>query len=190
MLDIVITTPRLLIRPPTLDDLYKIQEAKIEAWTELQKWMSWSSNDQKGPKKLREHIKAIGTDKDNLFLCAFHKITQDFVVASGIHKSGKNEGVYSTGYWSNPKYEGQGLATEATNAIIRYGFGAFGVNEMTISHYGGNEVSKRIIEKLGFTFVRTQENGHRSFHDDNLLDEHHYTMKSPDKLPTLEVIWG
>ncbi len=52
MLDIAITTPRLLVRPPTLDDLDKIQEAKLAAWTELQKWMSWSSDDQKGPEKL------------------------------------------------------------------------------------------------------------------------------------------
>ncbi len=61
---------------------------------------------------------------------------------------------------------------------------------MTISYFNGNEASKHIIEKLGFSFVRTEDNGHRSFHDNHLLDEHHYTMKSPHKLPDLDVSWG
>jgi RimJ/RimL family protein N-acetyltransferase len=45
-----IVTPRLVLRPPTLDDLDSIQAAKEEAWPDLQRWMA-------GPSTTSDHEK-------------------------------------------------------------------------------------------------------------------------------------
>jgi len=53
---------------------------------------------------------------------------------------------YETGYWVAPKYAGQGMATEAANAAIRYAFGHLGAKAITIGYFDGNEPSRRIVE--------------------------------------------
>lgn len=190
MQDILIETPRLIIRPPTLDDLDSIQSAKEAAWPELQKWMSWSSDDQKPIEPLRRHIEEATLSKDNILLCAFHKATQDFVISTGIYKYGEEAGVFSTGYWANPDYVRQGYATEATNAVIRYGFNVLGIKGMHISYYEGNKNSARIIEKLGFEFTHTEPERHHRHSNGELLDVHNFMMNNSRKLPNLEVNWN
>ena len=59
-----------------------------------------------------------------------------------------------TRFWASPKYTGQGLATEACSAAIRYAFGRLGAKAISIGHFEGNVSSARIIEKLGFTKLR------------------------------------
>jgi len=54
-------------------------------------------------------------------------------------------------------YWGRGLATEAVNAVIAYGFSAFGLEAFGIAHIAGNSPSRRIAEKCGFTYVETGE---------------------------------
>jgi len=49
-----------------------------------------------------------------------------------------------------PNTPGQGMATEAGNAAIRYAFGHLGARAISIGYFAGNEPSRRIVEKLGF----------------------------------------
>jgi RimJ/RimL family protein N-acetyltransferase len=49
--------------------------------------------------------------------------------------------VYETGFWVAPKYAGQGMATEAANATIRYAFGHLGAKAASIGYFDGNEPS-------------------------------------------------
>src|SRR5437660_4532828 len=49
-----IVTPRLVLRPPTLDDLDAIQAAKEDAWNDLQLWMAWAFDNQR-PRQALEH---------------------------------------------------------------------------------------------------------------------------------------
>ena len=50
----------------------------------------------------------------------------------------------------------QGVATEAANALVRYAFGALGMRRVGLTHSGGNEASRRIAERLGFSFEGIQ----------------------------------
>jgi hypothetical protein len=47
-----IVTPRLLSRPPTLNDLDSIQAAKEDAWDDLQLWMAWAFDNQRSREAL------------------------------------------------------------------------------------------------------------------------------------------
>lgn len=51
---------------------------------------------------------------------------------------------------------GNGFATEAARAVIDYGFSVLGLHEIVAMALIDNTDSIRVIEKLGFTFVREE----------------------------------
>src|ERR1700756_5124426 len=186
-----IVTPRLILRPPTLDDLDSIQTAKEEAWSDLQLWMSWAFDNQRSRHAMEDSIRRV-MDYQNqagIALAGFHRINGDFVVRTALDRTDEQD-VYETGYWVAPKYARQGMATEAANAAIRYAFGHLGAKAISIGYFDGNEPSRRIVEKLGFRKQRVAHNAAKSCLDGTKLDRHEYILKNPDALPELDVSWG
>lgn len=53
------------------------------------------------------------------------------------------------------KYQGHGYATEATKAVIDFGFKDMNLNKVQICHKAMNEKSKRVIEKCGLKYEGT-----------------------------------
>lgn len=67
------------------------------------------------------------------------------------------EGESEIGYWLGRPFWGQGLIPEAVRELQRYCFEEKGVQRVWCAHYAGNEKSKRVIEKCGFTYQLTCE---------------------------------
>lgn len=186
-----IWTPRLLLRPPTLTDLDAIQAAKEAAWPALQRWMAWAFDDQRSRDAMEQSIRRA-TDyqsEASIQLAGFHRITGDFVVRTALDLTDVAD-VYETGFWISPKWAGQGFATDAANAAIRYAFGHLRAKAISIGHFDGNEPSRRIIEKLGFQKLRIAHDGAIRPVDGAKLDRHEYILASPRALPPLDVSWG
>ena len=122
-------------------------------------------------------------------LAGFHRINGDFVVRTALDVTDEPD-VYETGYWVAPKYAGQGMATEAANAAIRYAFGHLGAKAISIGYFDGNEPSRRIVEKLGFEKLGVAHKAATRCLDGTKLDRHEYILTSPDALPELDVSWG
>ena len=74
-------------------------------------------------------------------------------------------------------YWGQGLATEAGAAFIRFGFGELGLDKIVATVQAENRASLRVLEKLGFspTQIERIEHTPRSFH--------HFQLLPPEKEP-------
>jgi RimJ/RimL family protein N-acetyltransferase len=53
------------------------------------------------------------------------------------------------GYWLGVPYWGQGYATEAAQAVVRYGFETLGLARIYASHFSENRASGRVLEKIG-----------------------------------------
>ena len=53
------------------------------------------------------------------------------------------------GYWVAKPYWGKGLTTEATKAILRFGFEDLRLNKVTSSHMAKNPASGRVMQKSG-----------------------------------------
>jgi ribosomal-protein-serine acetyltransferase len=186
-----IVTPRLILRPPILADLDSIQAAKEEAWPDLQRWMAWAFDDQRSRQAMEASI-SRGMDYQNqagISLAGFHRTNGDFVVRTALDVTDEPD-VYETGYWMAPKYVGQGMATEAANAAIRYAFGHLGAKAISIGYFDGNEPSRRIVEKLGFRKLGVAHNASTRPLDGAKLDRHEYILTSPVSLPELDVSWG
>jgi len=186
-----IVTPRLIVRPPTLDDLDSIQTAKEEAWPDLQRWMTWAFDSQRSRQAMEDSIRRTVDYQNQLgiALAGFHRINGDFVVRTALDLTDE-QNVYETGYWVAPKYAGQGLTTGATNAAIRYAFGHLGAKAISIGYFDKNEPSRRIVEKLGFQKLGVARDAVTRCLDGTKLDRHEYTLTSPAALPKLDVSWG
>ena len=186
-----IVTPRLILRPPTLGDLDSIQTAKEEAWGDLQRWMAWAAENERSREATEASIRRVMDyqNQEGIALAGFHRMNGDFVVRTALDVTDEQD-VYETGYWMAPKYTGQGMATEAANAAIRYAFGHLGARAISVGYFDGNEPSRRIVEKLGFQKLRVAHNAATRCLDGAKLDRHEYILTSPESLPELEVSWG
>lgn len=69
---------------------------------------------------------------------------------------GADEG--ELGYWIGVPFWGQGLIPEAARELMRYAFEQKELTALWCGYFEGNERSRRVQEKLGFTYQFTNEN--------------------------------
>ena len=60
------------------------------------------------------------------------------------------------GYWLGTASRGQGVMTQACGRVIDFAFDELGLHKLAVSHFGPNERSKALIERLGFRLIGTQ----------------------------------
>ena len=53
------------------------------------------------------------------------------------------------GYWIGVPYWGNGYATEAAKAVLKYGFGTLELHRIFASHFADNPASARVLQKIG-----------------------------------------
>lgn len=61
------------------------------------------------------------------------------------------------GYWLGKPFWGRGIIPEAARELIRHGFEDLNMRAIWCGYYDGNSKSKRVQEKLGFTYFKTTE---------------------------------
>ena len=66
------------------------------------------------------------------------------------------DGELELGYWMGKPYWGRGIATEAARAVVERGFADLGLKRIRSCHFDGNDRSRRVLDKLGFSHVRTE----------------------------------
>ncbi len=62
----------------------------------------------------------------------------------------RRSGAAELGFWLGRPWWGQGYATEAARAVVRYGFEARRLPGFTSSHFIDNRASAGVLRKLGF----------------------------------------
>ncbi len=182
-----IETPRLILRTPQMSDAEEINAAMQPVWPELQKWMSWSIDGENTIEATRRFVASV-SEKDQ-HLIGFCKKTEKFVISTGLHWRNRGNHVCPhTGYWVAQDFLGKGYATESTNAVIRYAFAQL-AEAVYIDYFEGNDKSRRVIEKLGFTPHEIKIDAIKRASDRKLMNEHWYVMRDPSVLPPLDVKW-
>lgn len=76
------------------------------------------------------------------------------------------------GYWIGEKHQGQGITTEAVNAIVNYCLSSLDIHRVYASIFENNIASKKVLIKCGFIL----EAIHRKavFKNNYFVDEHVY----------------
>lgn len=150
----MIETERLRLRPFTLDDAadhHRLVYGDAEAVRYVGSGRVRTLDETA---KLVDAFIAYGTEH-SYTLWATETHAGEFLGQSGLmHLSAEPlevEVVYAFGrpYW------GQGYATEAARACLRYGFEVVGLPSITALAYPENKASQRVMEKIGMRYEGT-----------------------------------
>jgi ribosomal-protein-alanine N-acetyltransferase len=68
-------------------------------------------------------------------------------------------------YYLARPYWGRGLATEAGRALVEFAFKELGLSRIEAGINATNLASLRVVEKLGFVWLRSGEGGGNAWHD-------------------------
>ena len=77
------------------------------------------------------------------------------------------------GFHLRPEHWGCGYATEASRVAIRYAFEVLGVRALFAGHHPENQVSRRVLHKLGFRYT------HDELYPPTGLQHHSYLLEAP-----------
>jgi GNAT superfamily N-acetyltransferase len=70
------------------------------------------------------------------------------------------EGNVSIGYYVDERFAGQGLATEATHALLEWAFQHVDVQAVVADTLKDGIASQKVLQKNGFVFLKETEEGH------------------------------
>lgn len=174
-----LTTERLLLRPWTMED--------VEAF------YLYASNPEVGPgagwkpheslEESRELLeKWTAEDYPDTIFAVEEKDTGSIAGSIGLHRDthrAPNAGCRMLGYCIAKEHWGKGFATEAAHAVIDYAFQRLRVKLLTVDHYVGNEGSRRVIEKCGFTYEGTLRRA-LQIYDGTYKDASFYSMTAAE----------
>jgi len=154
----VIETERLMLRAwreSDLDDFYEY--ASVEGVGEMAGWKHHECVEE-----TRLILHAFIAEKS--VFAIVHKQDNKAIGSLGLHTSWVNDDeryahlkAKEIGFVLSKAYWGQGLMPEAVRAVIRFCFERLELDAVTVAHFSGNNQSKRVIEKCGFTFVKHGE---------------------------------
>jgi ribosomal-protein-serine acetyltransferase len=136
-----------------LDDIHALPILNlIEASRNyLREWLPWVDNMQTiGDFKnyIAKSKKQHNEGSDFGYLIIFNKTA---VGRIGIHNIDHQNKIASIGYWLDENYTGKGIITKSCKAIINYAYNTLDLNRIEIKCATGNNKSRSIPEKLGFT---------------------------------------
>ena len=60
------------------------------------------------------------------------------------------------GFWLGKKFWGKGIMTEAVKPVTNYAFNVLGFEKLVLANAVGNTPSRRIKERMGAVFLRTE----------------------------------
>lgn len=148
-----IETQRLVIRCWNPIDAPLLKLSVDESRQHLAPWIPWVQED---PSSLDEQIKRLRRyraefDLDQDFVYGIFNLAEDEVRGgTGLHtRRGKD--IREIGYWIHKDHTHQGLATEATQALVKVAFEIDCVQRVEIRCDPSNLASSAIPIKLGFS---------------------------------------
>ena len=149
-----LTTPRLFLRPIQRHDAADLFAARGDA--ETMRWWDWPA--QKSVDEVRDivanHFAEIDSGRVQWWVVSLTPRGPaigecDISDIDLHHKRGEVGFLFRRDAW------GKGYAFEAMTRVLRYGFDELGLERLGARFHAGNESSRKLLEKLGFTFEGT-----------------------------------
>ena len=187
-----ILTPRLLIRPPQAGDGPAYHAAVNASREHLRRFLPWVDSShltQEDSENMVRMFQAKFQTRSDVILALFDRHTQQLYGGSGMHRMDWSVPSFEIGYWIHKDHEGQGLVTEAVNAITRYAFTQLQAQRVEIRCETDNVRSRAVAERLGFERDGILRHDRRKIHSGELTDTWVHSRLDAAGLPDLEVSW-
>ena len=153
-----LSTDRLILRKLSIDDTDDMYEYAKNA--DVTRYLTWSPHANKAftleyLTYLQTRYKA-GEFYDWAIVC---KTSGKMIGTCGYTRIDCKNDIAEIGYVINPKYHGQGIATEAVGRVIKFGFENLMINRIECRFIEGNDASRRVMEKNGMQFEAIMRGG-------------------------------
>lgn len=154
MINMIFTTERLVLRPWTDEDADSLFEyASDPAIGPIAGWPPHKSIEES-----LEVIRNVFAGAECYAIC--EKGSGKAIGAVELKLNGhtdmtERDDECELGYWLGKPFWGRGYMPEAAEELIRHGFEDLGMTTIWCGYYDGNHKSRRVQEKLGFTFHHT-----------------------------------
>jgi len=151
----MITTGRLVLTAPTsadIDAIYRIcQDPAIQRYTAVP-----SPYEHEHARDFVEKaVPGWAKEGSNAVFGFYHATGGQLLGMIGLHgisgPQAKNGAMAEVGYWTAPEARRQGYTAEAVRAICRWGFAQLGLQRIEWIAFDGNEGSRAVAVKAGFT---------------------------------------
>ena len=167
-----IKTERLTLRPIVFSDQEDIFEYSKHPLVGPD--AGWKPHESKS--ETMEIMKTIFLDQDSVWGIEI-KDSHKLIGSIGLIKDPKRENkqVMMLGYAIAYEQWGKGITTEASRAVIAYGFEKLGLRLISVCCYAYNERSRRVIKKCGFKYEGTMRQAEERF-DGKIFDSELYSI--------------
>jgi ribosomal-protein-alanine N-acetyltransferase len=146
----LLSTPRLILRVLALTDLDDLYEYASDP--EIDRYTPWDhyKNIEEARENLNEFLEAY--EKQGFWAWGIeHQADKKLIGIININKPGYDRKV-EVGYTIARKYCGQGLATEALQVLIQYGFEKLDLARIEAVVLPENKASSKVLLKAGMQF--------------------------------------
>lgn len=151
---IILETNRLILRRQVIEDLDDLWSLYCDP--EITKYIPDAPRSrQEAQEELEWHMHGHPQNPQLGLWAAIHKDTGKFIGRCGLLPwtiDGQNE--VEIAYTISRAYWGQGLATEAAQGILQYGFDELLLNRLICLIDPENNASRRVAEKIGMSFEK------------------------------------
>ncbi|MBQ7926326.1 MAG: GNAT family N-acetyltransferase [Lachnospiraceae bacterium] len=148
MHNVVIETERLILRPLTVADANEVfQWVSDERVSRYMVYNTYETVEQ-----VIQWLRYIETETEEYHFGYVRK-SDGKLIGSGSIGPDRKQSFWGFGY--NFRYDcwGQGYATEAAKAMVKYAYNTLGARKFASSHVEPNKASGRVMEKCGLHFV-------------------------------------
>lgn len=151
-MDSTMVTDRLILKPISLDDVSELYELMKEK--ELTIFLAWDPHQEIATTEavVRSLIESQLSDKAYHWCVFSGNIVVGLVSLIDVKRKIRawtlNRAELS--YWIGKQHQGKGYATEASKAVLEFGFEILGLHKVIVAHAFENIESKKICNKLGF----------------------------------------
>jgi len=154
MSKIILETKRLLLRHQTLDDLDSLWALYCNP--NITKYIPDAPRSyEEAKEELEWHMNGHPKYPELGLWATIHKETGKFIGRCGLLPwTIDNQFDIEVAYTLTEEYWGQGLATEAAQGILNYGFENLGLSRLICLIDPENIASQKVSEKIGMTFER------------------------------------
>lgn len=163
-------TERLILRPFTKDDTEAVYAMRSDAGI-----MRFIREPQKTLTETENWIRLVSSrwqDEKIGFCAVIEKSSGKLIGWCGLWRL-KETGEIEIGYAISAEYQGLGLATEAAQVFLKYGFEEINAEKIVAVAHPDNKSSRRVMEKLGMKFEKIGK-----FYGTNLA---YYSIEKADR---------
>ena len=151
-------TERLILRKLSMDDTDDMYEYACRA--DVTEFLTWSPHPDKAHtfdylSYLQKRYKT-GDFFDWAIVC---RDTEKMIGTCGFTRFDFANNSAEIGYVINPKFKGNGIATEVVGKVIRFGFENLALNRIECRFMTENNASRRVMEKNNMTFEGIRREG-------------------------------